>query len=51
MKELEIGIEMTKREHAIQKDSKASSVLKDFLRSAEDKVTKLKAETKSAQVH
>ena len=49
--ELERGMELTKRESAVRKDSKDSPViLKDFLSNSEDKFRKLISDVKTAQV-
>ena len=48
--EMEKGMEMTKREYEARKDREPPVILKDFLTNSEDKIKKLKADAKSAQV-
>ena len=49
--ELERGMELTKRESSVRKDSKDNPViLKDFLSNSEDKFRKLISDVKTAQV-
>lgn len=47
---MEKGMEMTKREYEARKDRDPPVILKDFLANSEDKIKKLKADAKSAQV-
>lgn len=49
--ELERGMEITKRESVLRKDSRDyPAILKDFLSNAEDKFRKLLGDVKTAQV-
>ena len=48
--ELERGMELTKREYEARKDRDPPVILKDFLNNSEDKMKKLKTDSKSAQV-
>lgn len=50
VRELERGMDLTKREHDQHKDSKKFTVLKEFLSTAEDKLKKLKQDAKTAEV-
>lgn len=48
--ELEKGMELCKKEMQLRGDSRDATVLKEFLTSSEDKLRKLKSDTKTAQV-
>jgi len=48
--DMEKGMEMTKREYEARKDRDPPVILKDFLANSEDKIKKLRADAKSAQV-
>ena len=48
--ELVKGMEMTRREYEARKDRDPPAILKDFLANSEDKLTKLRADAKTAQV-
>jgi formic-like protein len=48
--ELEKGMEMTRKEYDARKDRDPPVILKDFLANSDDKIKKLKADAKSAQV-
>jgi len=48
--EMEKGMEMTKREYEARKERDPPVILKDFLANSEDKIRKLRADAKSAQV-
>ena len=48
--DLERGMELTKREYEARKDREPPVILKDFLANSEDKMKKLKADSKSARV-
>ena len=48
--ELDKGMEMTKKEYEARKERDHPLILKDFVGNAEDKIKKLKADAKSAQV-
>ena len=48
--DMEKGMEMTKREYEARKDRDPPIILKDFLANSEDKIKKLRADAKSAQV-
>ncbi|KAK2180878.1 hypothetical protein NP493_421g02041 [Ridgeia piscesae] len=47
--ELVKGMEMTRREYEARKDRDPPAILKDFLANSEDKLTKLRADAKTAQ--
>ena len=49
--EMEKGMEMTKREYEARKERDPPVILKDFLANSEDKIRKLRADAKSAQVN
>lgn len=48
--ELEKGLELTKREYEARRDRDIPILLKDFVSNADDKVKKLKSDSKHAQV-
>lgn len=48
--ELEKGMELTRKEYDLRRDFKDTAVLKEFLASAEDKLRRLQADSKTAQV-
>ena len=48
--ELVKGMEMTRREYEARKDRDPPAILNEFLANSEDKLTKLRADVKTAQV-
>lgn len=49
--ELEKGMDLCKKEMQLRRDAKDAAILKEFLTNTEDKLRKLKSETKTAQVN
>ncbi|GIX84186.1 formin-like protein [Caerostris extrusa] len=47
--ELEKGMDLCKKEMQLRRDARDAAVLKDFISNSEDKLRKLKSETKTAQ--
>lgn len=48
--ELEKGMDLCKKEMQLRRDARDAAVLKEFLTSSEDRLRKLKSDTKTAQV-
>lgn len=49
--ELEKGMDLCKKEMQLRRDARDAAVLKDFISSSEDKLRKLKNDTKTSQVN